>query len=49
MRYLRQPPVKLLEQLHDFNENDLVLKLVDDFLPCRYASLATKEVNLYGP
>jgi len=49
IRYLRQPPVKFLQQLHDFNENDLVLNLVDDFLACRYASLATKVVILYGP
>jgi len=31
-RYLRQPLVKFLQQFNDYSENDLVLKLVDDFL-----------------
>jgi len=40
--YLRQPFVKFLQQLNDYGENDLVLKLVDNFLASRYASLTTK-------
>jgi len=47
--YLRQPFVKLLQQLNDYSENDLVLQLVIDFLASRYASLTTKVVILYGP
>jgi len=47
--YLRQPPVKLLQQLNDYSENDFILKLVDDFLASRYASLTRKVVILYGP
>jgi len=43
MRYLRQPPVKLLQQLNDYTENDFVLKLFDEFLASRYASLTTKS------
>jgi len=43
IRYLRQPPVKFLQQLNDYAKNDLVLKLVDDFVACRYASLTTKS------
>jgi len=42
-RYLRQPFVKLSQQLNDYTENDLVLKLVDDFLASHYASLTTKS------
>jgi len=49
IRCLRQPPVKFLQQLNDYSENDLVLKLVGDFLASRYASLTTKRVILYGP
>ena len=41
--YLRQPFVKSLQQLNDYRENDLVLKLVDDFLASHYASLTTKS------
>ena len=37
-RYLRQISVKFLQQLNDCSENDLVLKLVDDFLAGRYGS-----------
>jgi len=43
IRDLRQPPVKFSQQLNDYNENDLVLKLVEDFLASRYASLTTKS------
>jgi len=41
--YLRQPFVKFLQQLSESSENDLVLKLVDDFLGSHYASLTTKS------
>ena len=41
--YLRQPFVKFAQQLNDYSENYLVLKLVDDFLASRYASLTTKS------
>jgi len=41
--YFRKPPVKFLQQLNDYSENDLVLKLIDDFLASRYASLTTKS------
>ena len=41
----RQPLVKFLQHLNDYSENDLVLKLVDDFLASRYASLTTKSSN----
>ena len=41
--YLRQSFVKFLQQLNDYSENDLVLKLVDDFLASCYASLTTKS------
>ena len=34
-----------LQKLNDYSENDLVLKLVDDFLASRYASLTTKSSN----
>jgi len=44
--YLRQPPVKLLQQLNYYSENDLVLKLVDDFLASYYASLNTKSSHV---
>jgi len=40
---LRQPFVEFLQQLSDFNENDFVLKLVDDFLASHYTSLTTKS------
>jgi len=44
IRYLRQPPVKFLQQLNDYSsENDFVLKLVDNFLASHYASLTTKS------
>jgi len=43
IRYFRQPPVKFLQQLTDYSENDLVLKSVDDFLASSYASLTTKS------
>jgi len=43
IRYFRQPFVKFLQQLKDYSENDFVLKLVDDFLAGRYASLTTKS------
>jgi len=43
IRYLRQPCVKFLQQLNDYRENDLVLKLVHDFLAGRYTSLTTKS------
>jgi len=49
VRYLRQPPVKFLQQLNDYSENILVLKLVDDFLASCYTSLTTKVVILCGP
>jgi len=48
-KYLRQLSVKFLQQLNDYSENNFVLKLVDDFLASRYASLTTKVVILYGP
>ena len=41
--YLRQAFVKFLQQLNDYSENDLILKLVDDFLASYYASLTTKS------
>jgi len=47
--YLRQSFVKFLQQVNDYSENDLVLKLVDDFLASCYASLTTKVVILHGP
>ena len=47
--YLRQPFVKFLQQWNDYSDIDLVLKLFDDFLASRYASLTTKVVILYGP
>jgi len=43
MRYLRQPHVNFLQQLNDYTENYFILKLVDDFLASRYASLTTKS------
>ena len=43
IRYLRQPLVKLLQQLNEYSKTDLVLKLVDDFLAGHYASLTTKS------
>jgi len=43
IRYLRQPPVKFLQQLNDYSESDFILKLVDDFLASRYTSLTTKS------
>jgi len=45
MRYLRQPPAKFLQQLNDYNENDVVSKLVDYFLASHYASLTTEISN----
>jgi len=41
--YLRHMFVKFLQQSNDYSENDLVLKLVHDFLASRYASLTTKS------
>jgi len=35
IRYLRQLLVKFSQQLNDYNENGLVLKLVDDFIVIR--------------
>jgi len=35
--------------MNDYNNNDLVLKLVDDFHVGRYASVTTKVVILHGP
>ena len=43
LRYLRQPLVKFLQQLNEYSKNGLVLKLIDDFLASRYASLTTKS------
>jgi len=43
--YLTQPFVKFSEQLNDYSENDLVSKLVDDFLASRYTSLTTKSCH----
>ena len=43
LRDLRQPLVKFLQQLNDYSWNDLVLKLVDDFLASHYASLTTES------
>jgi len=43
IRYLRQPLVKFFQGLNEYSENDLVLKIVDDFLRSRYASLTTKS------
>ena len=40
---MRKPSVKFKHQLNDYSENDLVSKLVDDFLASRYASLTTKS------
>jgi len=34
---------QVLQQLNDYSENDLVLKLVDDFLASRHASVTTKS------
>jgi len=39
----RLPFVKFLQQLNDYSKNDLVLKLVDDFLASLYALLITKS------
>jgi len=35
--------------MNGYNNNDLVLKLVDDFHVGRYASVTTKVVILHGP
>ena len=43
--YSRQPFVKLLQQLNDYSENDLVLNLVDYFLASRYASKSSHFVR----
>jgi len=43
IRYLKQPPVMFLQQLNDYSWNDVVSKLVDDFLASRYASMTTKS------
>jgi len=43
IRYLRQPFFKFSQQLNDYSENDLVLKLVDDFLASHYSSPATRS------
>ena len=40
-RYLRKLFVKFLQQLSDYSQNGLVLKLVDDFLASCYVSLTT--------
>jgi len=40
---LRKPSVKFKHQLNDYSENDLVSKLVDDFLACCCASFTTKS------
>jgi len=43
IRYLRQTPVKFLQQINDYSENDFVSQLVDDFLASCYTSLTTKS------
>ena len=43
IRYLRQSPVKFLQQLNDYSKNDFILKLVDDFLTSCYTSLTTNS------
>ena len=45
--YLRQTFVKFLQQLHDYSEIDLVLKVIDDFLASHYASLTTKSSHFW--
>jgi len=42
-KMLTQLPVKLLQQLNDYSDNDFISKLVDDFLASCYASLTTKS------
>ena len=42
-RYFRKHFIKFLQQLNDYSENDLALKLVDDFLASCYASLTIKS------
>jgi len=39
---LRQLLFNFLQQVNDLSENDIILKLVDDFLASHYASLTTK-------
>jgi len=46
IRYLRQPLVRFVQQLNKCSENDLVLKLFDDFLAIHYASV--KQMHLAG-
>ena len=43
IRYLRQPLVKCLQQLYEYSKNELVLKLIDEFLARCYASLTTQS------
>jgi len=38
-------PFKFLQQLNDYSENDLVLKLADDFLASHFASLTIKSTH----
>jgi len=41
-----RPLFKFLEQLDDYSKNNLVLKLVDDFLASHYASLTRKSSHV---
>jgi len=49
IRYLRWPFVKFLQQLNDYSENDLVLKLIMIFLLVVMLQWPEKVVILYGP
>jgi len=44
-----QISVKFLQQLNEYNENDFVLKLVDNFLLVVTLHWPQKVVILYGP
>jgi len=46
---LRHSLFKFLQQLNDYSENDLVVKLVDDSLVSCYASLTTKSSSFVWP
>ena len=43
IRYLRQPPLKFLQNINEYIEDHFVLRLVDDFLGIPSASLTTKS------
>ena len=42
-KILESTSCQIFTTFNDYSENDLDLKLVDDFLPSRYASLTTKS------